>query len=360
MTLPKLLTISAIHGRLQRIFPEGAPNRNYCTRLIAARTIFAMLYIGAIEATGQWLAPKQVTRMSDTQAASQTDRDRGDYRANSMKPGFRPVGQRWYEDNTREPIRDETLKEGLARVGAVTIRQDIPTTSGLGRYALSADFAALFDPDLASDPLETAITDWQARHLSAGALMRIQIMRRGAVAAGDRLTVTFPGGEARQLATGPSSVISKAVIEEFAPRFLEQPAVIWLSESGNKVVARDDDLARSIGLNIVASRLLPDIILVDLGSRDLLLVFVEVVATDGPMSESRRADLLHLAASTRLPAGQIAFVTAYLDRNHPAFKRTVAALAWQSFAWFVAEPDHLFILRQGSGQRAARLADLTR
>ena len=42
---------------------------------------------------------------------------------------------------------------------------------------------------------------------------------------------------------GPSSVISKSVVEEFAPRFLEEPVVIWLSESRNQVVARDDDLA---------------------------------------------------------------------------------------------------------------------
>jgi hypothetical protein len=47
--------------------------------------------------------------------------------------------------------------------------------------------------------------------------------------------VTFPSGETCQLAPGPSSIISQAVIEVFAKRFLEKPAVLWLSESGNNM-----------------------------------------------------------------------------------------------------------------------------
>ena len=51
------------------------------------------------------------------------------------------------------------------------------------------------------------------------------------------MLVTFPNGEIRDMKPGPSSVSSKAVVEEFAARFLEQPGVIWLSESRNQVVA---------------------------------------------------------------------------------------------------------------------------
>ena len=116
-------------------------------------------------------------------------------------------------------------------------------------------------------------------------------MRRGAVAREGRILVTFPNGETRNMEPGPSSVISKAVVEEFASRFLIQPGVIWLSESRNQVVARDDDLAQDIGLTIEPDRNLPDLILVDLGPVEPLLVFVEVVATAGPVSEARQASV---------------------------------------------------------------------
>ncbi|EOT7966022.1 BsuBI/PstI family type II restriction endonuclease, partial [Shigella sonnei] len=75
--------------------------------------------------------------------------------------------------------------------------------------------------------------------------------------------------------------------------------MLWLSESGNKVVAQDDVLAKALGLNIDASKALPDIILIDLGEdrtgSDMLVVFTEVVATDGPINRERKVTLTHLA-----------------------------------------------------------------
>ena len=53
---------------------------------------------------------------------------------------------------------------------------------------------------------------------------------------------------------------SRAAVEEFAPRFLEQPGVIWLSESRSQVVARADRLAQDIGLTIQSDRNLPDLL----------------------------------------------------------------------------------------------------
>lgn len=84
--------------------------------------------------------------------------------------------------------------------------------------------------------------------------MRTALKRSGLTASKTGVSVRFPNGEGRQLSPGLSSVISKAVIEVYAPTFLKDPAVLWLSESANKVVKRDDDLAKSIGLNIDVQR----------------------------------------------------------------------------------------------------------
>jgi hypothetical protein len=156
--------------------------------------------------------------------------------------------------------------------------------------------------------------------------------------------VTFPNGETRSMSVGPSTVIAKAVIEDFAPRFLRKPAVLFVSESGNKVVARDEKHAKAIGLTIQVDKNLPDTILVDLGPADPLLVFVEVVATDGPVNERRKKALEKLASDAGFPLQHVAFVTAYLDRSGGSFKKTVDALAWGSYAWFVSEPDGLIEL----------------
>lgn len=246
------------------------------------------------------------------------------------------------------PLRDETLRDGFVRTGAVIERTGLPTTSPLPRYALSEDFANLFKPTLSGAELTATIERWQEAYLSSGALARVAIMRRGAVAVGGKVLVTFPNKETRQMEPGPSSVISKAVVEEFAPRFLQNPGVIWLSESRNQVVARDDQLAQAIGLTIQPDRNLPDLILVDLGPTEPLIVFVEVVATAGPVSEARKDSLTSIATEAGFNRNQLAFVTAYADRDDSAFKASVSELAWNSFAWFMSEPNHILQLRKGA------------
>ena len=360
MALPPLLAVPDVRERLGAIFPEGTPNRNYVTREIAAKTVFVMLYIGAVEGEDRWLRPDQVTRMTDAQADLADADARELWLSASMRLAGGDIAGRWYAANTREPIRDETLREGLVRLGAVKEREGLATTSPLPRYALATEFAGLFDPGLKGEALLTAIEQWRTANLSSGALARVAIMRRGAAAQGEKVLVTFPGGEARHMEPGPSSVISKSVVEEFAPRFLEKPAVIWLSESRNQVVARDDDLAKAIGLTIEPDRNLPDLILADLGPADPLLVFVEVVASAGPVSESRQAALMAVATEAGFDEAQVAFVTAYADRDDAAFKGSVSELAWRSFTWFMSEPDHIVVLHQGGAAGQMRLSNLMR
>lgn len=341
-----LLTRDEVHARLQAIFPDGTPNRAYMTRMLAASAVFAALYVGAIEGSGVFLGPKHVYRMTDEQAAQVDDAARETYATGILRTGSQIEGRRWYQDNTREPIRDETLREGLVAIGAVTERTDLATTSSKPRYVLKASFAALFDPALTGEALQARIVAWQAEALNKGALARLAIVRRGAGGSTDQVLVTFPNGETRRMKPGPSSEITKAVVEVFAPRFLTDPAVLFLSESGNKVVARDDELARSIGLTIQADKNLPDTILVDLGPTHPLLVFVEVVATDGPISQRRKEALEELVAETGFPAEHVAFLTAYLDRSAGPFKKTVDSLAWGSYAWFAAEPERLLVFSE--------------
>ncbi len=110
------------------------------------------------------------------------------------------------------------------------------------------------------------------------------------------------------------------------------------------MIQRDDELAQSLGLKIVTDKLLPDTILVDLGPAEPLLVFVEAVATDRPITEARRGAFIELVTAAGFKERQIAFFTAFQDRNAAAFEKVVPNLAWSSFAWCVSEPAHLIAL----------------
>jgi BsuBI/PstI restriction endonuclease domain/BsuBI/PstI restriction endonuclease HTH domain len=337
--LPPLPDVETIRARLLEIFPDGTPERARCTGLAAARTIYVMLYVGAVEG-GTWLAPKYVYRMGDTQAARTSEAERTAYLAAVQKPGTPEPTDRWYKENTRESIRDEALGRGLVPIGAVLVNPHVATTSSRGRYALRADLACLFAPGLSSAQFAAAAADWRGKHLTAPALAKLRVLAVAAAGATAKVPVTLPSGEARVMAPGLSSVITKAVVEVFAPRFLINPAVVWISESGRKVIEKDDRLLRLLGIRIDPQKLLPDVILADTGG-ELLFVFVEVVATDGPIHADRRRGLLRLITAAGFKPEQAAFVTAFQSREHAGFRKTVPSLAWGSFAWSLSEPEHL-------------------
>jgi len=299
-----------------------------------------MLYVGAVEG-GEWLAPKFVYRMGDTQAAKTSDAERLAYLAAVRRPGTPEPPDRWYRENTRESIRDEALGRGLVPIGAVLVDAHVPTTSGKGRYVLRGDLAALFDPALTPPQFDKAAARWRAKHLSPNALATLKVLQIAAASAKAKVPVTLPSGDGRVLAPGLSSIITKAVVEVFAPRFLSNPAAVWISESRKKVVEKDDALLRSLGVRISPEKLLPDVLLADTAQGELLFVFVEVVATDGPVHEERRAAFLKLVTDAGFQSPQAAFVTAFQSRDHVAFRKVVASLAWGSFAWCFSEPDHL-------------------
>jgi hypothetical protein len=243
----------------------------------------------------------------------------------------------WYGDNSRETLRDETFA-GWLRHGAVRADPSVTTTSGRPRWALTASFADLFDPALLGDDLAAAVEAWQASHMQPGDLVRIR-------AAGDRerrvhsVPVRLPSGEVRSLAPGDASLIIKAVVEQWMPARLTDPIVLTISEPGEKLYVADQATLTSLGLTIDTSTLLPDALLVDIGPRPADFWIVEAVATDGPVDDVRKKQLLDWAAEQRIPEESCRFLTAFVSRNHAAARRRLKDLATGTFAFYADEPN---------------------
>jgi hypothetical protein len=351
--LPPLLPVGEIEARLKLIFPAGTPNREYIVRKYTVRTVFACLYIGAIAGQERWLAPRHVYRMRDSLAEIEDPQAR---MAFYKKP---PPSQHgvWYADNSREGARDEGVRRGLIPLNAMVTAPDIMGTSSKGRYALSAEFAALLDPALNGRALQSAAQDWGALYLSPAARARaalLQGMDDGAV------EIKHPQGGSTVLPGGESPSMTKAAVEVFAALFLTKPALVWISDSRRKYF-HDDRLVKVLDLKIDAARLLPDLILVDTepaGRKGkLLIIFVEIVFTDGAIDEGRKQQLLELLArsSHGYNEDDAAFVTVYSDRGAPPAAKAPRELAWGSFALFVSEPEKLVQFHGGKPRSLSAL-----
>ena len=343
---------------------------------MTAKVVFSTLYIGAVaplevaEAVGEgdegkdgsadpgaftdapssrWMAPRHLYRMRDSLAAQSDIPTRiGFYR---QVP--RSSDESWYADNSREGGRDEGVRQGLIPLNAMVKRTDVSTTSMEGRYALHPDFAALLDPRLKEDALAEAIQKWREVYLTTSALMRAALAGQ---VEGKTVTVTHPQGGSTVLPFGESPEITKAVVEEFGKRFLKQPAVVWISDSAKKIFS-DDLLNKTLKISLDVATLLPDIIMVDMARPNVKFVFVEVVSSDGPVTEQRKGQLLELLANS--PAGwkpeDAMFVTAYKDRQSRPVAKSLRELAWGTFAWFMSEPDHLVQLHAGPPRKLSSL-----
>ena len=112
--MPPYVGLDVVRDRLQIVFPEGVPQRSYCVREAAAATVFTMLYVGAVEGSAVWVGPKQIVRMTTEQSNRPEEPARRAYSIESLKPGFQPQETPWYQENSREQVRDETLRQGAA------------------------------------------------------------------------------------------------------------------------------------------------------------------------------------------------------------------------------------------------------
>ncbi len=343
-----------IHGRLSLIFPRTAFDP-VLSNPLAAAALAAMLYIdavvpdeGEVSTDATWARPSLCLWMSNEVYQHDAPDSRAAWRDAALGAGGRQAVEElqiaWslghavslYRDNSRETLRDETFPAWLDH-GAIRLRPGVPTTSSRPRWALAASFANLFDPSLSGDDLTAAVERWQATRMSPGDRLRIATLRdRERVA--HAVEVMLPGGTVRLLEPGDASLIIKGVVEEWAPRRLRDSVVLSISEPGDKVYLADAARLRALGLTMDAGSLLPDAVIVDIGVPRPTFWVIEAVATDGPVTEDRRHQLLRWAEEQRIPPDACRFLSAFLDRNETVAKRRLKDLAVGTFAWYASEP----------------------
>jgi hypothetical protein len=344
--LPKLLaTREDYQERLALILPRRLTGVTSTANPVASAVAFVSMYVGATDAKTT-IRPSTVFWMSNAVAERRADDERHAYYAAVMKSEKRlktlceqwgvERGETWYATNTREPIRDETIRAFLDN-GAMKISTAVKTTASSARYYLDPEFAALLSPDLTGDELNVAVKAWQGAHLTNIGRRRAKV-KRDPASDPNRVDVTLPTGQTRSLHPGLSSHILKGVIEEFAKLKLHDPDVIFVSQPGEKVNLVDNQSLIDLGLKLDESKLLPDCVLADLEVGHEALWFVEVVASDGPVTERRKQELLTWAAPANLPCR---FLTAFESRTSQVTTKCFPTLATDSFAWFLDEGESL-------------------
>jgi putative type II site-specific deoxyribonuclease len=140
---------------------------------------------------------------------------------------------------------------------------------------------------------------------------------------------TFSPGEHNQL--------QKLIIEEFAPRFAENSECLYVGDTIQKDLVKNEKKLKELGFEITLHDKMPDIVLYSEDKN--WIYFVESVTSVGAMEPKRIKEIEEMTENVL--AGKI-YVTAFLDFK--TFKKFSESLAWETEVWIADMPDHMIHL----------------
>lgn len=136
---------------------------------------------------------------------------------------------------------------------------------------------------------------------------------------------------------GKHNQLQRAIIEEFAPRFAPNSECLYVGDTIEKDLVKNENKLRELGFAITLHDKMPDVVLYSVQNN--WIYFIEAVTSVGPMEPKRIKEIEEM--TTGVTAGKV-YVTAFLDFK--TFKIFSESLAWETEVWIADMPDHMIHL----------------
>lgn len=150
----------------------------------------------------------------------------------------------------------------------------------------------------------------------------------------EKIPVQLPNGKSLTFTPGEHNQIQKAIVEDFLPRFLKKPQLLYIGDTNDKYLYIDYEALSNLKLPTPEHDTLPDIIAID--NINKWIFFIEAVHSSNPISKIRHLELERLGSTAIHP---IVFVSAFLDRI--SFRKWVTEISWETEVWLSDSPDHM-------------------
>jgi type II restriction enzyme len=237
-----------------------------------------------------------------------------------------------YGENLSEGSYDDIRRANLdylVEAGVVirsANRPDAATNDGTRGYSIARDAKSLFTT-AGNSKWPDIVKAWKLKHGSLEAKLarpRIQKM----------VPVKLPDGRTIELSEGKHNTLQKAIVEQFLPRFLKKPELLYFGDTAKKVLINETEALNAIGLDDFDHDMLPDVVAID-REREWLY-FIEAVHSANPVSRLRHLHLERLGA--KCPLGKV-YVSAFHDRA--SFAKWVSDQSWETEVWLASDPSHM-------------------
>jgi len=149
-----------------------------------------------------------------------------------------------------------------------------------------------------------------------------------------KIPIILPGGQSIELSQGGHNQLQREIIEEFLPRYGNGCEILYIGDTTNKYLLREDKKLFELGFFELTHDALPDIIAYDKTKNWLYLI--EAFYSSGPMSEER---IFELKKGLKNCTAGLIFITAFTSKND--FKKNATEIGWETEVWTADNPDHL-------------------
>jgi type II restriction enzyme len=148
------------------------------------------------------------------------------------------------------------------------------------------------------------------------------------------LPVMLPHGVEVELGRGRHNQLQKAIVEEFIPRFVRKPKVLYLGDTAKKALHIDGAGFAALGMKEPAREMLPDIVVFDEARGWVFLI--EAVHSANPISSERHISLEAFTKDCKVPK---VYVSVF--ENRASLRKWLAEIGWETEVWLTDSPGHL-------------------
>lgn len=233
-----------------------------------------------------------------------------------------------YAPNSRETFRRFTMHQ-FVDAGIALYNSDKPT-----RPVNSPKAVYQIEPQALELIKKYGTPEWENSLNDYLSIKQTLVERYAKAREQNMIPVEIAEGKEILITPGEHSELIKAIIEDFAPRYVPGGVLIYAGDTGEKLGYFDEELLKQLGITVDSHGKMPDVVIY-YPEKDWLLL-IESVTSHGPMDGKRYDELAKLFKDSK--AG-IVYVTAFPNRSIMA--RYLSELAWETEVWVADAPSHL-------------------
>jgi adenine-specific DNA-methyltransferase len=233
-----------------------------------------------------------------------------------------------YAPNTRETVRRQTMHQ-FVDAGIAVPNPECPS-----RPTNSPKWVYQIEPN-ALDLIRTfGSPDWNLCLPTYLGRRKTLVQSYAKARKMQMIPLVIDGHAKLKLTPGAHSELIKNIVEDFGPRFVPGAEVLYVGDTGAKLVHFMEDVFQELGLEFDSHGKFPDVVLYWREKNWVLLI--ESVTSHGPVDAKRHSELAALFAASK---ADLVYVTAFPNRQTMA--KYLPDISWETDVWVADSPTHL-------------------